>query len=224
MQTSPARPVVSRSVLVILLLVVSAAFAYYYFDSQAALMNSDQNGIRWKAAYDSQKLTALTLQLEILSLNQNITNLDQQIASLQTNNTLQILSLRNQVAQLQNKSALATLQLSIIEHVSKLTFTQLVVNQTVMLSPNSTTVAASGGVGHNGTFVFISPTGCAATGTQNVSSTPIVENILLNSKSPPLTSFYASYSSQPFTVYFKNIGPVAERCTYSALFVYNANG
>ena len=224
MSRQPRRIViVTLAVAAIVIVLVSLVALTFYYSSNAALAEKDAEILTLQTKLLTANATILQLQVKILGLDANLTSLYQVLAGLavnQTVSTLQLASLNGQIAKLQNESALAQLELAVAEQVGKLSVNVYAVNETLTVQPGTTLQVTSQPNGYNGTLVFFGTSGCPSPGDSVPSTSPqFLMYILLDSRSPPLTSDFARLSGQPYSVYLQNVGNTAVSCTFSVLFV-----
>ena len=207
----------------VVILAVSLVAGVYYFSSGANATSKDREILILRAQVLLENATILELKRTILQLNANLTALSQRLAALslnQTINSLELTILTHQIAALQNETAQLSLELAVAEQVGNLSVSTLVANETVTVQPGATATATSQANGSNGTLVFYSPVGCPVSGhTIQATSAQYKLYILLDSAGASESSYFASVSGQPYTVYLQNVGTAPVQCTFSLLYV-----
>ena len=198
--------------LLILLILVSAAFAYYYQGSQSTISQQAQEITRLQLDETKLNITILSLDANVTGLEMNLTASYSRIASLQP----QIIRLEEQF---EEQMALDSLQYGVLYHVTGLSVVHLQVNATVSLPLGGTQTFASSSGGPDETLAFVSSAGCPVSGIRVVQVQPVVIAIILDSRVPPVTSYYNSTVDQPYTIEFDNVGPGSVQCTYSLFSV-----
>ena len=198
--------------LLILLVLVSAAFVYYYQESQSTISQQAQEITRLQLEESKLNLTILSLNANVTGLEMNLTTSYSRIASLQ-------LQLDRLEEQLEEQAALDSLEFGILYHVTGLSVGPNLVNATVALPSGGTQIFGSSSGGPGQTLAFISKAGCPVSGIRVVQAQPEVIAIMLDSRVPPVTSYYNSTGAQPYTIEFDNVGPGSVQCTYSLFSV-----
>lgn len=198
--------------LLILLILVSAAFAYYYQQSQSTISQQAQEITRLQQEESKLNITILSLDANVSGFETNLTTSYSRMASLQ----LQVNRLEGQ---LEDQAALDSLEFGILYKVTGLSVSPALVNATISLSSGGIQVFGSSSAGPGQTLAFISKAGCPVSGIRVVQAQPEVIAIILDSRVSPVTSYYNSTGTQPYTIEFDNVGPGSVQCTYSLFSV-----
>jgi hypothetical protein len=186
----------------VLLLLVSLGSASYYYSTSSSLSAKDQQILRLRAAVLTENESILLLELNALRFTSNIATLDQQ------------------VARLENQTAILRMELSVAEQQGKIQVLTYFANRTVSIPANSTVEVTSQAPGHNGTIVFLSPGGCPISGKNVQSTSPqYLLYILVDSRAKPEQSAYYTVNGQPFSLFLENVGPTQVACRFSLLYV-----
>ncbi|MGD0638239.1 MAG: helix-turn-helix domain-containing protein [Nitrososphaerales archaeon] len=193
--------------------------------------NDDGSIASLQAVLSSDSAQAKALNSTVATLNSRITALNSTIATLSSNQSalisqrqaleLQVSSLDLRVSQLQNASSQLQMELSAIEQVEKVIVLPMYVNQTMTIPANTTVPLNQQLNGHNGTIIWLSDRGCYSAGSRGgLVGNQYTVNILLNSRSLPLTSLVTTIGPSPFAIVFQNIGTASVQCTFSMFWVY----